>query len=78
MSESQKEGDSEYIEKVRRRAHAIWLDQGQVHGRDEEHWRQAEHEIEAEDHAEAAPPAPDLKSATVSAKDADSRKTPEK
>lgn len=34
MSDEKKEDDVEHIEKVRRRAHAIWLDQGQVDGRD--------------------------------------------
>jgi hypothetical protein len=42
------EGDTDHIEKVRRRAHAIWMDQGQVHGRDAEHWYEAEREIAAE------------------------------
>jgi hypothetical protein len=54
------EGDTDHIEKVRRRAHAIWMDQGQVHGRDAEHWYEAEREIAAEAAAkeEANSPAP--------------------
>ena len=49
------EGGDDRIEKVRRRAHAIWLDQGMAHGRDQEHWHEAEQEIAAEE-AEAASP----------------------
>jgi len=44
-------GGDDYIEKVQRRAHAIWLDEGIAHGRDEEHWHQAEREIAAEEAA---------------------------
>ncbi len=47
-------GDDDHNEKVRRRAHAIWLDQGMVHGRDQDHWREAEQEIAEE--AERASP----------------------
>jgi Protein of unknown function (DUF2934) len=50
-------GDDEHIEKVRRRAHAIWLDEGMGHGRDQEHWHQAEQEITAEEAAAASPKA---------------------
>jgi hypothetical protein len=59
MDENEKsaEGDDAHIEKVRRRAHAIWLDQGMVHGRDQEHWRQAEQEIAAEEAERATPKA---------------------
>ncbi len=35
-------------EKIRERAYAIWLDQGQCDGRDQEHWQEAEREIDAE------------------------------
>jgi len=48
-------GDDEHIEKVRRRAHAIWLDEGMAHGRDQEHWHQAEQEIAAEEAERASP-----------------------
>jgi Protein of unknown function (DUF2934) len=51
------EGNADHIERVRRRAHAIWMDEGQVHGRDHEHWHQAEREIAAETSAHAAPAA---------------------
>src|ERR1700734_417709 len=51
------EGDADHIERVRRRAHAIWMDEGQVHGRDHEHWHQAEREIAAEASAHAPPAA---------------------
>jgi hypothetical protein len=50
-------GDDDHIEKVRRRAHAIWLDQGMVHGRDQEHWREAEQEIAAEEAGRISPKA---------------------
>src|SRR5271167_3921984 len=53
--EKENEGGDEYIERVRRRAHAIWMDQGQVHGRDREHWHEAEREIVAETVAHGAP-----------------------
>jgi hypothetical protein len=39
------------LEKIRERAHAIWLDEGQAHGRDLEHWKQAEGEIDREGQA---------------------------
>ena len=57
MDENEKktEGDADYVEKVRRRAYAIWMDEGQVHGRDQEHWHQAESEIDAETGAPNAP-----------------------
>ncbi len=54
-------GAADRIEKVRQRAYAIWLDQGQAHGRDREHWLEAEREIDAEAAAVDAPisaPAP--------------------
>ncbi len=53
------EGDADHVERVRRRAHAIWMDEGQVHGRDHEHWHQAEREIAAEKSAHAPPAAAD-------------------
>ena len=37
--------------------YAIWMDEGQVHGRDHEHWHQAEREIAAETSAHAPPAA---------------------
>lgn len=33
-------------EKIRRRAHELWLLEGQPEGRPDEHWLQAEHEID--------------------------------
>jgi Protein of unknown function (DUF2934) len=36
-------------EKIRERAYAIWLDQGSVDGRDQEHWLEAEKEIAKEE-----------------------------
>jgi hypothetical protein len=38
----------ERSELIRQRAYAIWIDEGQVHGRDEEHWREAERQVAAE------------------------------
>jgi hypothetical protein len=59
MDEHEKDagGDHDHIEKVRRRAHAIWLDQGMVHGRDQEHWHEAEQEIAAEEAGRGYPKA---------------------
>ena len=56
-NKDKKEGDADHIERVRRRAYAIWMDEGQVHGRDHEHWHQAEREIAAETSAHAPPAA---------------------
>ena len=33
-------------EKIRKRAHELWLQQGQPDGKPDEHWLQAEHEID--------------------------------
>jgi hypothetical protein len=55
----------DHIEKVRRRAHAIWLDQGMVHGRDQEHWHEAEREIEAEEAGRGSPKAVDPTESSV-------------
>ena len=37
--------DDERRRRVEQRAHAIWEEQGQPHGRHADHWRQAEQEI---------------------------------
>ncbi len=43
--------------RIRERAHKIWLEEGQLDGRDVEHWHRAEREIAAEDEpAEAKTP----------------------
>jgi hypothetical protein len=56
MNDQERHAEGEdHIEKVRRRAHAIWLDQGMVHGRDQEHWREAEREIAAEEAERTSP-----------------------
>ena len=71
MNENEKktEAEADHIEKVRRRAHAIWMDEGQVHGRDQEHWQQAESEIAAETSAaNATKPEKSPKAATASSK----------
>jgi hypothetical protein len=39
------EQDEALIERIRERAYQLWLESGQVDGRDEEHWRAAEAEI---------------------------------
>jgi Protein of unknown function (DUF2934) len=39
-------------EKVRERAHRIWVDEGRPHGRDVEHWLRAKWEVESEPAAE--------------------------
>jgi hypothetical protein len=38
--------DETRLHKIRERAYAIWLDEGQCHDRDREHWIQAEREID--------------------------------
>jgi hypothetical protein len=38
-------------EKIRERSYAIWLDQGSIDGRDQEHWLEAEKEIAKEEAA---------------------------
>jgi hypothetical protein len=38
-------------EKIRRRAYAIWFDEGCADGRDKEHWLEAEKEIQKEEAA---------------------------
>jgi hypothetical protein len=38
-------------EKIRRRAYAIWFDEGCAGGRDQEHWLEAEKEIDMEEAA---------------------------
>jgi hypothetical protein len=50
MSDNDKSVDpnADRVAKIRERAYAIWLDQGQVHDRDEEHWLEAEREIDRE------------------------------
>jgi hypothetical protein len=40
------QGDSP-VERIRERAYHLWLESGQVDGKDEEHWRTAEEEIQA-------------------------------
>ena len=61
------EGDADHIERVRRRAYAIWMDEGQVHGRDHEHWHQAEREIAAETSAHGPPAAAEPPEAPLAA-----------
>ncbi len=46
--------DDTHFHKVSERAYAKWMDEGQAHGRDQEHWRDAEAEIIAEEEQEAA------------------------
>ena len=36
------------LERIRERAFAIWLNEGQPHGRDREHWQEAERQIDGE------------------------------
>jgi hypothetical protein len=45
-------------EAIRQRAYAIWLEEGQVDGRDIEHWHEAERQLEAaqQSKTESAPP----------------------
>lgn len=39
---------SDREEKIRERAHQIWLDEGQPEGREHEHWQRAAQEIKTE------------------------------
>jgi len=45
---------SDWQERIRHRAQAIWEREGRPEGRHEDHWREAEKEIAAEDSATAA------------------------
>ncbi|MCZ0964242.1 DUF2934 domain-containing protein [Paracoccus benzoatiresistens] len=47
----------ERTRRIQERAHSIWEQEGQPHGRDAQHWSQAEREIDAEDDARASSPA---------------------
>ena len=40
-------------QRIRERAHAIWQAEGQVHGRDKEHWERATRELAADEPAGA-------------------------
>ena len=35
--------------RIRDRAYQIWLEEGRMHGKEQEHWQRAEREIAAED-----------------------------
>jgi hypothetical protein len=43
------DSDDERMERIRARAYGIWREEGEIHGRDQEHWREAERQIDAED-----------------------------
>lgn len=59
-------------DRIRARAHAIWLKEGQPSGHEARHWQQAIDEVDAED---AAKPAPAKKKAAAPAKKAAAPKT---
>ena len=40
---------SDREERIKERAYAIWLAEGRVHGRHQDHWHRAEREIAAEE-----------------------------
>ena len=42
---------SDREERIKERAYAIWLAEGRVHGRHQDHWHRAEREIAAEETA---------------------------
>jgi hypothetical protein len=48
--------NDDHEQKIRERAYQIWIDEGQPHGRDQEHWSKAEAEIE---HQPSPPLQPD-------------------
>lgn len=39
-------------QKVRDRAYQLWIEEGQPHGRSDDHWRRARELVDAEDSAE--------------------------
>jgi hypothetical protein len=43
------DAEADRLDKIRNRAYAIWLDEGQCEGRHQEHWNEAEREIDAEE-----------------------------
>jgi len=45
---------SDREERIKERAYAIWLAEGRVHGRHQDHWHRAEREIAAEETAGSA------------------------
>ena len=42
---------SDREERIKERAYAIWLAEGRVHGRHQDHWHRAEREVAAEETA---------------------------
>ena len=69
-------------DRVRQRAHEIWLREGQPEGQDERHWAAAEAEIDAEAAAKpkkaAKTPAPNAELKKVAASKAAAPKKPAK
>ena len=59
-------------ERVRTRAHEIWVHEGHPHGRDLDHWRQAEAEIAAE----ASPTDKKQRAAKVTPAKTENRRSP--
>jgi Protein of unknown function (DUF2934) len=43
--------NAEKQRRIEQRAYALWLEEGQLNGKDEEHWHRAKQEIEAEESA---------------------------
>lgn len=41
--------ETERDERIRKRAHEIWEQEGQPHGKEQEHWERAERELSASD-----------------------------
>ncbi len=39
--------NASFQDQVRERAYQLWLQEGQVHGRAEQHWLQAEHDLQS-------------------------------
>ena len=48
-SEIEIEKETAFLEKVRRRAYELWLQDGQPHGKDQHYWFQSELEISEEE-----------------------------
>jgi hypothetical protein len=49
--------NSEKQRRIEQRAYELWEAEGQLHGKDEEHWHRAARDVEAEESARPAAPA---------------------
>lgn len=49
MNNSQRDGQPAFEQRIRERAHQIWLEEGQPEGRDEAHWEMARELVAQQD-----------------------------